>query len=73
MTMGWAVPTIDQERCDNCGRCAEVCPVSAVEMRSDGPVIVRPADCTYCTDCEAVCPQDAIRCPYEIVWGSDRS
>ncbi|MGD2143691.1 MAG: 4Fe-4S binding protein [Anaerolineae bacterium] len=38
-------------------------------MGTHGPSIVRPADCTYCADCEPVCPQGAIRCTYEIVWG----
>ncbi len=69
MATTWVVPTIDRERCDACGLCVEQCPTSAVEMGPHGPVIARPEDCTYCTDCEAVCPRDAIRCPYEVVWG----
>jgi ferredoxin len=72
-SMEWAVPTINLERCDRCGRCVETCPTGAVEMRADGPVIVRPDDCTYCTDCESVCPRGAIRCPYEIVWDTGTS
>jgi len=62
------VPTINLRRCDRCGRCVEACPTDAVEMTADGPVIVRPDDCTYCTDCEVVCPHGAIECPYEIMW-----
>ncbi len=69
MRKTWVVPTIDRERCDGCGMCVETCPTGAVELGAEGPVIVRPEDCTYCTDCEAVCPRDAIRCPYEVVWG----
>jgi NAD-dependent dihydropyrimidine dehydrogenase PreA subunit len=38
-------------------------------MTDEGPRIARPGDCTYCTDCEAVCPEGAIQCGYEIVWG----
>lgn len=71
MRMAWAVPTIDRTRCDACGVCVEECPTGAVELGPDGPSIVRPSDCTYCTACEAVCPQQAIRCPYEVVWGSE--
>ena len=68
MTISWPVPTIDWEECDACGLCVEKCPTGAVNLGPDGPVIVRPKDCTYCTDCEAICPRDAIRCPYEVVW-----
>jgi len=64
----WALPEIDLSLCDRCGRCVERCPTGAVEMTPSGPVIVRPDDCTYCTECEAVCPQGAIKCGYEIVW-----
>ncbi len=70
MRTTWAVPRIDPDKCDACGLCVEKCPVGAVELSQGGPIIVRPEDCTYCTECEAVCPQDAIRCPYEVVWSS---
>ncbi|MGD2164693.1 MAG: 4Fe-4S binding protein [Anaerolineae bacterium] len=66
----WTLPRISLNRCDRCGLCVGHCPSGAVEMTADGPVIARPSDCTYCTECEAVCPQGAIRCPYEIVWGT---
>ena len=66
----WTLPEIDSDLCNQCGRCIEYCPSRAVEMTQSGPVIVRPGDCTYCTECEAVCPQGAIRCGYEIVWGA---
>lgn len=65
----WALPEIDLLRCNRCGACVEQCPGSAVEMGTEGPFIVRPADCTYCAQCEALCPQGAIACTYEIVWG----
>jgi formate hydrogenlyase subunit 6/NADH:ubiquinone oxidoreductase subunit I len=38
-------------------------------MGADGPFIARAADCTYCALCDGVCPQGAITCTYEIVWG----
>jgi len=64
----WVLPEIDLTRCTRCGTCVEHCPTQAVEMGADGPVIVRPADCTYCTACEALCPERAILCPFEIMW-----
>jgi ferredoxin len=42
-----------------------------VEMGSEGPFIARPADCTYCALCDAICSQGAITCTYEIVWEMD--
>jgi MinD superfamily P-loop ATPase len=65
----WALPEIDLERCDLCGHCVERCPSGAVDMAAAGPVIARPADCTYCALCDAICPQGAITCTFEITWG----
>jgi ferredoxin len=67
----WALPEINLSLCNRCGTCVEHCPTNAVEMRAEGPVIVRLSDCTYCATCEAICPQGAITCTYEIVWGEN--
>ena len=67
----WALPEIDLQRCNRCFTCVEHCPTNAVEMMVEGPVIVRPGDCTYCAICDAICPQGAITCTYEIVWGEN--
>ncbi len=64
----WTLPEIDLTLCNRCGSCVERCPTGAAEMRADGPFIARPTDCTYCAVCEAICPQGAITCVYEIVW-----
>jgi ferredoxin len=63
-----AVPKIDVEKCIGSGKCVEQCPTNAVELVDGKAVIVRPSDCNYCTDCEAICPSGAIRCSFEIVW-----
>lgn len=39
----WALPEIDLERCDRCGRCVELGPTGAMEMGPDG-VFHRPAE-----------------------------
>ncbi|MGD8998465.1 MAG: 4Fe-4S binding protein [Anaerolineae bacterium] len=71
MATDWALPQINLNRCDRCGICVELCPKNAVELGVNGPDIARPEDCTYCTECEALCPQGAIACPYVIVWGAE--
>ncbi len=51
---------IDQNLCQNCGHCAEVCPFDAVKM---GPaqVDILPASCLGCGVCVDQCPNHAIR------------
>jgi formate hydrogenlyase subunit 6/NADH:ubiquinone oxidoreductase subunit I len=63
----WVLPEINMQRCDRCGACIEQCPTGAVEMGPRGPFFARPAACTYCALCDAICPQGAITCTYEIV------
>jgi ferredoxin len=69
----WALPQINLELCNRCGTCVEQCPGQAVEMTAFGPSFVRPMDCTYCAECEGVCPEGAITCAYVIVWDSTPS
>ncbi len=69
MMQNLALPEVNYQLCNQCGACVEQCPTQAAEMGPQGPVIVRPVDCTYCALCDTVCPQGAITCPYEIVWG----
>ncbi len=64
----WALPTINLALCIRCEQCVSQCPTQAVEMQPQGPVIVRPHDCTYCTICETACPVGAIACFFEITW-----
>ncbi len=77
-----AIPRIDPDLCDLCGRCVELCPSDAASIvpastASGGAparVVIDQATCTYCTDCEAACPRDAICCSFEIVasWQQER-
>ncbi len=65
--MSLAIPEVDRDKCTGSGNCVEQCPTDAVEMVEGKAMIVRPEDCNYCTECEAVCPSGAIKCPLEIV------
>ena len=71
MMKEWALPEINLSLCNLCGICVERCPTNAAEMGVEGPFIARPADCTYCARCDAMCPQGAITCTFEIVWGTE--
>lgn len=62
------LPTINLRRCTGCGRCAELCPTHAVELRDGRAAIVRPEDCTFCEICESYCPEGAIERPFTIVF-----
>lgn len=64
----WILPEINLERCDRCELCIFQCPTAALAMTTTGPAIVHPEQCTYCAECEALCPQQAITCRFEIVW-----
>jgi NAD-dependent dihydropyrimidine dehydrogenase PreA subunit len=51
---------IDHERCMKAGDCMETCPISVIERKKDGTIIVGD-DCTDCGACEPVCDAKAIR------------
>jgi Pyruvate/2-oxoacid:ferredoxin oxidoreductase delta subunit len=49
----------DSDACTECGECATRCPVEAVRMSDNGPVIDREW-CIGCGVCATVCPADAV-------------
>jgi len=65
------MPVIYQEKCDGCGLCVSVCQCQALILVNNLVTIVETAECGYCTDCELVCLQGAILCPFEIVLEQD--
>ncbi len=64
------IPIINYARCVRCGFCVSTCPEDALQMTEDGPIFNQPITCTFCTACEAVCPQGAIRAPMTVAWGT---
>ena len=62
----------DTDKCVQCGKCAEVCPVLRLEMAETGPSIPKGApQCIHCGSCIAACPSDAIAFKTNMErWGS---
>ncbi len=54
------IPEIDQEKCNLCGRCAEICAYNAIAVLKD-KVFLYPELCHGCGACSYLCPQNAIK------------
>jgi uncharacterized protein (DUF362 family)/Pyruvate/2-oxoacid:ferredoxin oxidoreductase delta subunit len=52
-------PRADRQLCTACGTCIAQCPVSALRMQDDIPV-VDPAICIACFCCQEICPEKAM-------------
>lgn len=50
----------DEEECTGCGTCVEACPVNALKMEGDFPVVDHEW-CIGCGVCSTVCPSDAVK------------
>ena len=62
------MPVINREKCQACGLCVSVCACGALVMVENVIKIIEVEDCHWCTMCELVCPNEAISCPFEIVF-----
>ena len=49
-------PAGHEQRCQQCGECAEQCPVAAITL---APLPVIADECVLCLQCVRACPQDA--------------
>jgi NAD-dependent dihydropyrimidine dehydrogenase PreA subunit len=59
-------PTIDYEKCFNCGKCVEYCTLGTFEFEEkDGEkisAVKNPNNCVVlCTGCDGICPAKAIK------------
>ncbi|MBE0479656.1 MAG: 4Fe-4S ferredoxin [Dehalococcoidia bacterium] len=62
------MPDIDGGKCNACGLCVSLCSCNAFVFVGQVVAVVETELCNWCTDCEAICPLGAIRCPFEIVF-----
>jgi len=57
--VGLLIPEVDERRCTQCGKCAEVCQYHAIAVLGK-KVLVFPQLCHGCGSCTAICPEQAI-------------
>jgi MinD superfamily P-loop ATPase len=59
-TVHLPIPEILEDRCNYCGKCAEICAFNALAVLKD-TVLVFPELCHGCGGCHLLCPEQAIR------------
>ena len=42
---------IDNDKCDNCGDCADVCPMEVLILEDEKLTVNEPDECSYCESC----------------------
>ena len=55
---------IDENKCNNCGICEEICPENIFSKVEGKVKILYPMECWYCGSCMMDCPQNAIEVIY---------
>ena len=69
-TAGLPVPVIEEEKCDGCGICVEMCPTGVMALVDGKALIVNPELCAFDGSCEDACPNGAIGRPFIVVFGT---
>ncbi|MBN2318159.1 MAG: ATP-binding protein [Acidobacteria bacterium] len=52
-------PTVDENRCNGCGECSNICQYNAIVSLKSKPLVF-PELCHGCGGCSEVCPEEAI-------------
>jgi len=55
----WKVE-VDNDKCDGCESCVDICPFEVFEMQDEKSVPVNAEECEGCMSCVESCPQEAI-------------
>lgn len=58
--IGRAYPVIDEEKCDGCGKCVEVCHMNAITINENMKAVINRKKCKMCGRCINTCPTSAI-------------
>jgi len=53
-------PTVDEDKCQGCEECVDVCPVEVFEMVDGKSSPVNAEECLGCESCVEVCEPGAI-------------
>jgi len=59
-TVTTPVPEVDNQKCNGCGKCSEICQFKAIVVIGE-TVMIFPELCHSCGGCMVVCPENAIR------------
>ncbi|MEE8358198.1 MAG: 4Fe-4S binding protein [Candidatus Hydrothermarchaeales archaeon] len=51
---------IDNDKCDGCGECVDICPSEVYEIKDNKSVVINLDECIECCSCVEVCPTEAI-------------
>ena len=51
---------VDNDKCEGCEECVEVCPTDVFEMQDGKSVPVNAEECLGCESCIEVCDQEAL-------------
>lgn len=54
------IVTVDADKCEGCGECADSCPGGVLEMVDGKSTVANPDECLGCETCVSVCPSGAI-------------
>jgi len=53
-------PFLEEENCNSCGNCIDICPMDAISIKEDNPIAINLDDCIGCGLCATTCITDAI-------------